>query len=557
MKKILILFFACILASCTNNQNKPHNNPNKASNNDLNDFGLKGQVKFCATYEFDAKQEFGSMHETKARECLTLTLDEKGFLEDMSYQTERDALSFKFRRDKDNFEVQKDTYSDTTFSFRNIQRYHGNHCIDEDSAYNADGEFLQKEEFSYNENNQIVGYVKYNKNNGIILRRSDYVYSDGLLSQYKEYDSDGNLNTAVSYKYDEKGRVIREIREDDARLIEVITKEYNDYDDYTYLITDRGKSRTIEKVSYQYDSHGNAVREEKAITENGVTTYKVVKNFYEYYGESREFNTSDLPVLARIYNITFVDYDGTVLQSLQIEEDEMPRYSGNTPVKAGNDEYVYQFSGWSPSITKAEKDAKYTAQYKTSIAPPQPLEAIDLGLPSRTKWANKNLGARRIYDYGDYYAWGEVYSKSSYLESNYKYRGSASYEFTKYYYYPKGDKKTTLERSDDAAYRKLGGSWQIPSKAQFEELIRYCKIEQFSIMGLRLYRITGPNGKSIILPGAGQCEGTTREYTFGIYWTSSLDKPDLCAWSAHFYSDKSELNSDMRYIGMPIRPVCK
>ena len=44
---------------------------------------------------------------------------------------------------------------------------------------------------------------------------------------------------------------------------------------------------------------------------------------------------------------------------------------------------------------------------------------VDLGLS--VKWASFNIGAENPWDYGDYYAWGEVETKSSYLWSNYKY----------------------------------------------------------------------------------------------------------------------------------------
>jgi len=35
-------------------------------------------------------------------------------------------------------------------------------------------------------------------------------------------------------------------------------------------------------------------------------------------------------------------------------------------------------------------------------------EVVDLGLPSGTLWCKYNLGASQPYEYGDYYAWGEI-----------------------------------------------------------------------------------------------------------------------------------------------------
>lgn len=45
-------------------------------------------------------------------------------------------------------------------------------------------------------------------------------------------------------------------------------------------------------------------------------------------------------------------------------------------------------------------------------------EYVDLGLPSGLKWATCNVGAKSPEEYGDYYAWGETYTKDEYKEDN-------------------------------------------------------------------------------------------------------------------------------------------
>lgn len=45
---------------------------------------------------------------------------------------------------------------------------------------------------------------------------------------------------------------------------------------------------------------------------------------------------------------------------------------------------------------------------------------VNLGLPSGTLWAETNVGAKSKSDIGEYYAWGEIETKDSYKESNYK-----------------------------------------------------------------------------------------------------------------------------------------
>ena len=44
---------------------------------------------------------------------------------------------------------------------------------------------------------------------------------------------------------------------------------------------------------------------------------------------------------------------------------------------------------------------------------------IDLGLPSGTLWADRNIGAIEPEDEGDFYTWGETEPKKKYLWDNY------------------------------------------------------------------------------------------------------------------------------------------
>ena len=83
----------------------------------------------------------------------------------------------------------------------------------------------------------------------------------------------------------------------------------------------------------------------------------------------------------------------------------------------------------------------------------QKREAVDLGLPSGTLWANMNVGASVPEEYGDYYAWGEVTTKRYYgYYSNYEHYKT---HYSKYNYLPFKssvmDNRIVLEKKDDAA----------------------------------------------------------------------------------------------------------
>ena len=66
------------------------------------------------------------------------------------------------------------------------------------------------------------------------------------------------------------------------------------------------------------------------------------------------------------YKITFKNYDGTVLQSSEVEYGETPKYTGETPVKEPDEQYNYIFAKWDSDIVKVTGDATYTATFKQS-----------------------------------------------------------------------------------------------------------------------------------------------------------------------------------------------
>lgn len=186
---------------------------------------------------------------------------------------------------------------------------------------------------------------------------------------------------------------------------------------------------------------------------------------------------------------------------------------------------VAAFSG-TVTVTGTASNGNYNAPSNITISvSAAAVDVVDLGLS--VKWATMNVGASSATDYGNYYAWGEISTKSDYSWSTYAH-GTSMYNLTKY---NSTDGKTTLEMSDDTARRVEGGSWRMPTKDEWQELNDNCTWtwqNNYNSSGVAGYLVTskksGYTDKSIFLPAAGYYEGTSLDYQGfeGHYWSSSV-----------------------------------
>ena len=171
-------------------------------------------------------------------------------------------------------------------------------------------------------------------------------------------------------------------------------------------------------------------------------------------------------------------------------------------------------------------------------------EWVDLGLS--VKWATCNVGANSPSDYGDYYAWGETSTKSSYDTDNSK-------------TYGKSMGNIGGNSSYDVARYRWGGSWRLPTKAELEELKTKCTWTWTTQGGHNGYKVTSKtNGKSIFLPTAGWRDGASPIYVgeSGYYWSSSPHESNTrSAYSLYFYSSGHDVDWYRRSLGFSIRPV--
>ena len=103
-------------------------------------------------------------------------------------------------------------------------------------------------------------------------------------------------------------------------------------------------------------------------------------------------------------------------------------------------------------------------------------QAVDLGLS--VKWASCNVGASYPEEAGDYFAWGEVSTKHDYSLRTYRWSKMSTNVLLKYNVNSalgKEDGRTELELRDDAAHVLMGGTYRIPTTAEWTELHEKCR----------------------------------------------------------------------------------
>ena len=230
----------------------------------------------------------------------------------------------------------------------------------------------------------------------------------------------------------------------------------------------------------------------------------------------------------------------------------------------------------SPVTIRVSGDCEYDLEYDLGC----PLyEFVDLDLPSGTLWATKNVGACNPEDYGDYYAWGEITTKSAFTEDNYRFYDANNEEITKY---NDNDELTVLENSDDVAYLEVGNNSHIPTPYQWSELFEYTDKELITINGNTCVKFTpqvyeeeerglkggeslrsGDDVPFIIIPLAGYKDndkeaGKVGEEDFGALWTNDLVST-FSAGVGLLILDGSNLECEIdkapRTFGFPVRPV--
>ena len=200
-------------------------------------------------------------------------------------------------------------------------------------------------------------------------------------------------------------------------------------------------------------------------------------------------------------------------------------------------------------------------------------EYVDLGLPSRLKWAKCNVGAKKETDYGYYFQWGDIVDKSNSNCNweNYKYCNGSHNTLTKYCTdteddsYGTVDDKRTLEPMDDAARVYMGSEWRMPTITDFQELLEHTTnvwVENFNESGIggRKFTSTTDTSKYIFIPASLERSVFSTYVTGPMYsiWSSSL-RTSFPSYAEVLNFDSYTIRTaggNSRSYGLPVRGVC-
>ena len=172
-------------------------------------------------------------------------------------------------------------------------------------------------------------------------------------------------------------------------------------------------------------------------------------------------------------------------------------------------------------------------------------KAIDMGLPSGTLWADRNVGAEAPEAYGGLYRYGNKGNMGG-----------------------KGCPKENISGTKlDVATIKMGKNWRMPTAAELTELWENCTHEFDVVNNQPGFRLRGPNGNCLFLPltglmynygrsQAGMCAFyQTGEITDSWMYQVGFEAVTLNLWQQDDDTFKCKIGSESPGSGCPIRAV--
>lgn len=258
-------------------------------------------------------------------------------------------------------------------------------------------------------------------------------------------------------------------------------------------------------------------------------------------------------------------------------------------------------------ITGADWSRVLLSDNKVFLKDFSPYKKIDLGLPSGTLWADRNIGATDIYDGGKLFQWGDPtpYDIPEHTDGTVN-EGQKMFGWSDYKWCPSGnssiitkynktDSKITLDPEDDAVHVNMGSDWRMPTKEQVTELFKgttqelYAKLKDDSdpvkvanrtynrndglvawtyidghtsdeVSGKLAYIVltSKTNGNFLVVPSSVIVDGGDVDVVGGgcYFWSSSVNSNFVdIAWCGYFINGGYSVHGRYRCVGVGVRGV--
>ena len=203
--------------------------------------------------------------------------------------------------------------------------------------------------------NSWKGYKKTEK-----TFNNDNLISSMTLSNWSTTTNDWLPASRYSYEYDGSKREVGQVVESytDGAWINAnkYIKEYKGntkVKDNKYIWLSDTWIFTSRNETY-YDDSLDRIRRE-------------IKGTWNNYGVVQSFSDNLYSFSCDLFTVQFKNYDGTPLGSIEIENGQIPEYTGETPTKPANAQYTYTFKGWDPVVRKVTGNAVYTADFDSVV----------------------------------------------------------------------------------------------------------------------------------------------------------------------------------------------
>ena len=225
-------------------------------------------------------------------------------------------------------------------------------------------------EYEYDANGKETKTIVYDSWNATLSKwvgtaKFETTYNNqGKASSMISYgwkNNDWDPTTNYIYRYDTSNRLIEQIDQKFSNGGWVNFKRYENAYHGSELVKDNEYSwendawqwKRRNETYYDDDAQAKLRREVKGSWSNG-NVLSFEDNHYFYACDPH------------LYTIRFLNENGSILESKQVQNGAMPAFSGETPTKESTAEFTYTFAGWDKTIAAATADATYTATFSAT-----------------------------------------------------------------------------------------------------------------------------------------------------------------------------------------------